>query len=173
MIGPFALVPMRRGGIPASGATNRKHLATGAPTLPGMDARSFDFWLGTWRCTWDGGEGTNTITRALDDHVILERFTAAGAEPFEGMSMSVFDPVQGWRQTWVDSNGSYWHFVGGHDEAGDLCFTTPGPVDADRHVKRMVFGGIAPDAFAWRWESSSDAVTWTPRWAIDYRRASP
>ena len=138
-----------------------------------MDAHSFDFWLGTWRCTWDGGEGTNTITRTLDDHVILERFTAAGAEPFEGMSMSVFDPAQGWRQTWVDSNGSYWHFVGGHDEAGDLCFTTPGPVDAERLVKRMVFSDITPDAFAWRWESSPDAVTWTQRWAIDYRRASP
>jgi len=54
-----------------------------------------------------------------------------------------------------------------------VCFTTPGPVDADRLVKRMVFGDITPDAFAWRWESSPDAVTWTQRWAIDYRRASP
>ena len=164
---------MRREGISASGATNRKHLAAGVHSLAEMDARSFDFWLGTWRCTWDGGEGTNTITRTLDEHVILERFTAAGAEAFEGMSVSVFDRAQGWRQTWVDSNGSYWHFVGGHDEAGDLCLTTPGPVDAERHVKRMVFGDITSDAFAWRWESSPDAVTWTQRWAIDYRRASP
>ena len=86
---------MRREGISASGATNRKHLAPWVPSLPEMDARSFDFWLGTWRCTWDGGEGTNTITRTLDDHVILERFTAAGTEPFEGMSVSVFDPRAG------------------------------------------------------------------------------
>ena len=60
-----------------------------------MDAHSLDFWLGSWRCTWDDGEGSNSITRMLDDAVVLERFEARGDEPFHGMSISVFDAEQG------------------------------------------------------------------------------
>jgi hypothetical protein len=128
-----------------------------------------DFWLGTWACTWDGGYGTNRVTRELGGHVIVERFEALSPEPFAGMSVSVFDAEAGWRQTWVDANGSYWHFVGA---AGDGTFTfgTPEPVDTDRAYKRMVFSDIREDRFHWRWESSADRAVWTERWAIDYRR---
>lgn len=136
-----------------------------------MDAGDFDFWLGSWRCTWDTGEGTNTITRELGGAVIWERFEAGGSEPFSGMSWSVFDARLGWRQTWVDSNASYWHFVGGLDDAGDRAFATPEPVDAEQVFKRMVFSDVSNDAFTWRWEASPDRVTWMPRWTIAYRRA--
>jgi hypothetical protein len=130
-----------------------------------------DFWLGRWTCTWDGGHGTNRVTRELGDRVVVERFAALAPETFAGMSVSVFDPVAGWRQTWVDENGSYWHFVG---EAGDGTFTfaTPEPVDAERAYKRMVFSDLEGDGFHWRWESSVDGAVWTERWAIDYRRAA-
>ena len=128
-----------------------------------------DFWLGSWTCAWDGGHGTNNVTRELGGRVIVERFEALAPEPFAGTSVSVFDADAGWRQTWVDTNGSYWHFVG---EAGDGTFTfgTPEPVDAERTYKRMVFSDLEYDRFHWRWESSADGVAWTERWAIDYRR---
>jgi hypothetical protein len=129
------------------------------------------FWLGSWDCTWDGGHGTNDVTLELDGHVIVERFRAVAPDPFDGMSVSVPDrDGTGWRQTWVDSSGSYWHLVGGRQPDGTFVFGTPEPVDADLLYKRMVFSDITADTLAWRWEASPDAVTWQQRWAITYRR---
>jgi hypothetical protein len=141
------------------------------PTLVDVGPDALDFWLGTWTATWRGGGGTNTITRELDDRVVVERFEAGPPDPWSGMSVSVHDATKDlWHQTWVDSNGSYWHFVGSRTEEGTI-FATPGPVDEDRLVKRMVFSDVEDDSFHWRWESSTDGTTWIERWAIDYRRA--
>src|SRR2546423_11863219 len=130
-----------------------------------------DFWVGSWRCTWDEGHGSNTISRALDDRVILERFEADAPEPFSGMSMSVLGADGVWRQTWVDSTGNYWHFEGGPLPDGTFVFATPGRVDADERFKRMVFSDISSEALSWRWEHSEDGEIWDERWAISYRRA--
>jgi len=138
-----------------------------------MGPDALDFWLGTWTATWRGGGGLNTVTRELNGVVVVERFEAGPPEPWSGMSVSVHDPsTDAWRQTWVDSNGSYWHFVGSRTPEG-IVFATPEPVDEDRRFKRMVFSAIERDAFHWRWESSSDASAWQERWAIVYRRAGP
>ena len=126
-----------------------------------MDAHALDFWLGEWDCLWDGGRGRNTITRDLEGRVVIERFESTGPDAFTGMSVSVFDPAEGWRQTWVDSNGS---------ADGSLVFATPAPVDADRVFKRMVFSNVTDDGFDWRWEASPDGDRWLERWAIRYRR---
>lgn len=135
-----------------------------------MEADDLDFWLGEWNCTWEGGSGRNTITREFGGAVVVERFEALEPEPWSGMSLSVFDPsTASWRQTWVDSNGSYWHFVGTL-VGGDLAFATPDPVDADVTFKRMVFSGVTPDRFDWRWERSTGGELWEPSWAIAYRR---
>jgi len=90
-----------------------------------MDAGALEFWIGAWHCSWSGGHGTNSITRELDDRVVVERFKAEGPEPF--MSISVFDERVGWRQTWVDSNGSYWHFEGSTLDDGSPCSRRPSP----------------------------------------------
>ena len=134
---------------------------------------ALDFWLGDWDAVWDGGAGRNSVRRELDGQVVVERFTTLGDEPFTGLSVSVEDPVSGgWRQTWVDSSGSYWAFVGGPEADGTFVFGTPEPVDADQVFKRMVFSAIGPDAFDWRWEFSPDGSVWTERWAIHYTRRS-
>jgi hypothetical protein len=54
-----------------------------------MEANALDFWLGTWACTWEGGQGTNTITREFDGRVVQERFEAIEPEAFSGLSVSV------------------------------------------------------------------------------------
>jgi hypothetical protein len=137
-----------------------------------MEADALDFWLGEWDCIWDGGSGTNEITRELGGAVVVERFEALEPDRWSGMSVSVFDPpTERWRQTWVDSNGSYWHFVGTLVD-GDPAFATPERVDADATFKRMVFSAVSSDGFDWRWERSSDGEAWEPRWAISYRRRS-
>ena len=137
-----------------------------------MGPDALDFWIGEWDVTWDGGSGINRITRELGGKVVVERFEPAPPETFTGMSVSVYDEHLGtWRQTWVDSDANYWAFVGSGD-AGDVSFSTPGPVDPEQLYKRMVFSDIEPDAFRWRWESSPDGLAWSERWAIGYRRRS-
>jgi hypothetical protein len=139
-------------------------------TNAGPDA--LDFWVGEWVCTWDGGRGTNRISKELDDHVVVERFECLEPERWIGMSVSVHHERQGWRQTWVDSTGNYWAFHGEPHPDGFSFFVSES--DDGREVeKRMVFSAIAADAFLWRWERSEDAGgTWEPLWTIDYHRAT-
>jgi hypothetical protein len=130
-----------------------------------------DFWLGEWEGTWDGGSAINVVTRDLDDQVVVERFEARPPERFAGTSVSVQDRRTGeWRQTWVDSTGSYWAFVGGPRDDGTFVLATPERVDEEQVYKRMVFSDIAADSFSWRWESSADGTAWDLRWAISYQR---
>lgn len=134
---------------------------------------ALDFWLGDWDAIWEGGAGINRVTRELGGKVIVERFEAGPPEPFEGLSVSVPDPTgSGWRQTWVDSNGSYWAFVGGPQNDGSFVFGTSERVDADQLFKRMVFHTITAHSFRWRWESSADGARWDEKWAISYQRQS-
>lgn len=39
-----------------------------------FDGTELDFWLGEWDVTWEGGHGTNRLSRILRDRVILEEF---------------------------------------------------------------------------------------------------
>jgi len=137
----------------------------------GMAIDDLSFWLGSWDCAWEGGHGSNDLSWELDGRVVVERFESFGPDPFTGMSVSVPDrDGDEWRQTWVDSTGNYWHFVGAAQPDGTFVFATPEPVDAEHLYKRMVFSEIGPDALHWRWEASGDGRTWEERWAIDYRR---
>jgi len=87
----------------------------GRPHRPSrMDAeRGFDFWLGTWDCAWDGGRGRNVVDRVCEGRVVRERFDAA-AHGLVGTSISVYDSAAArWVQTWMDSDGSWFHLTGG------------------------------------------------------------
>lgn len=130
----------------------------------------FDFWLGEWDCSFEGGHATNSIRRELGGHVVRERFQVDRPQVWSGESVSVFDQHrQRWQQTWVDESGAYWHFLGSL-VGGDPSFATAEPVDADEVYKRMVFSDITDDGFAWRWESSPDSEIWTVNWEIAYTR---
>ena len=138
---------------------------------PVSSATDFDFWIGSWDCAWEGGSGHNTITRELEGHVLVERFEANPPETLHGSSFTVFSPPLGrWQQTWVDDQGSYWHFLGG-PEGDDMILATIERENGRDIAKRMVFADIAPGGFDWRWERSEDGgVTWTQVWAIRYTR---
>lgn len=136
------------------------------------DATDFDFWLGEWRGEW--GEGltcVNRVSRSLDDRVILEEFRSDPPEPLLGMSVSVYDErLELWRQTWVDSEGSYIDLVGA--PAGDTAMTLEhaGTLDGEPAAYRMRFLDVTEAAFRWEWEVSRDGTAWEPRWTIAYRR---
>ena len=80
-------------------------------------ARQFDFFLGEWDCSWDDGErrhvATNSVYLDLDGKVVVESFDGRPSLDFQGLSFSVYDRSAGcWKQTWVDSEGSYLDFAG-------------------------------------------------------------
>jgi hypothetical protein len=134
-----------------------------------MDAeRGFDFWLGTWDCSWDGGHGRNVVDRICDGRVVRERFDAA-AHGLVGTSISVYDAAAAhWVQTWMDSDGSWFHLTGGtRERAMELLTTSP---DGDGYRKRMRFADITPASFRWTWARSRGG-DWEDLWEIDYLRS--
>ena len=136
------------------------------------DATSLDFWVGDWACTWEGGRGRNEVTKEMDGRVVVERFESLEPERWSGMSLSVFDEDQGWRQTWVDSTGNYWALHGSPHIEG-FSFSVTEEEDGSEVEKRMVFSNVEADTFDWRWERSEDGgETWTKLWSIDYRRST-
>lgn len=148
---------------------------TGPMASADFDGSELEFWLGEWTCTWDGGHGTNRLSRILADRVILEEFEEVptdGDEAMHGRSWSVFDPARRvWRQTWVDSQGGYLDLTG---DVADGCFAfvRAAPELGAGRQQRMVFRDVEATRFRWTWEASADdGATWVTRWEIDYRRA--
>jgi hypothetical protein len=131
------------------------------------ERRQFDFWLGTWDCSWDGGNGTNVVTAELDGIAILERFDGA---PLRGLSVSVYDETGGcWKQVWVDSTGGYLDFTGTFD-GGVMELRRESREDGVLVPYRMRWTEIAGDSLVWLWERQSRR-RWETRWRIDYARS--
>ena len=133
--------------------------------------RQFDFWVGEWDCTWEGGTGTNRVEKVLDGQVILENFDGTPSMPLRGMSVSTYSAEKkAWAQTWVDTNGSYLDFTGGWQ--GDrMVLSRDAVVEGQPAKQRMVWFNIMPDAFDWHWERSDDGgKTWKTLCAIRYTR---
>jgi hypothetical protein len=150
--------------------------ATATPVTLELDAaRQFDFWLGDWDCTWqrDGLEhvGTNSVYADLGGAVIVENFDGRPSLDFQGLSFSVYDRTAGcWKQTWVDSEGSYLDFTGGF-ENGVMELRRTGEADGVPALFRMRFEHIEPNSFDWSWQRSDDGGdTWAALWEIEYRR---
>jgi hypothetical protein len=129
----------------------------------------FDFWLGEWDCTWGAdGQGSNRVERILDGKIIQENFEG---DDLRGMSISAWDPERMlWRQTWVDSSGSYLDFTGGFRD-GRMVLTRDAIVHGEACQQRMVWYNLTEDEFDWNWERSDDGgITWDLKWQIKYRR---
>lgn len=142
--------------------------------MTALGADALDFWLGNWNVTWVGdGRGTNSIRRICDGMVIEESFDAADDDDvLVGRSLSVRDASDGrWRQTWVDSNGSYLDFVG-IDVDGRIGFQRETVVDGLPIIQRMVWLDVTTESLRWQWQRSADGGTpWSVVWEIHYQRA--
>ena len=131
----------------------------------------FDFWVGRWRGTWDGGAAVNEIEKLYGGRVILERFSSEQPDAFSGMSVSVLDEAAGcWKQTWVDNTGSYLDFVGGA-VGEEMHFTREASADGKDVLQRMRWTEIDGDCFEWFWERRDDGGEWETVWRISYVRS--
>lgn len=135
------------------------------------EAAQFDFWVGEWNAQWEGGQGTNTVTKILNGCVIHEDFKALGDAALHGLSNSVYNSnTRKWQQTWVDNNGGYLDFSG--EWLKDRMILSRS-VEKDGQIifQRMVWYNISKDAFDWNWEISKDTgKTWSVNWKINYKR---
>ena len=143
-----------------------------APACAGPEFRQLDFWVGEWNLTWDGGKGTNVVTREMDGCVIHEHFSSDASQQFlRGESVSSYQPKLGiWRQTWVDNQGGYIPLTGELKKDGTFVLTTTRLNEKQRQT-RMIFENIKPASFTWRWQSTADdGEAWKDEWVIAYAR---
>jgi hypothetical protein len=141
-----------------------------------LDAgRQFDFWLGEWDCSWNDDDhrhvATNSVYLDLGGKVVVENFDGRPSLDFQGLSFSVYDRnARCWKQTWVDSEGSYLDFTGSF-ENGVMELRRNGEVDGAAAIFRMRWENIERDSFDWSWQrSDDDGESWTSLWEIEYSR---
>ena len=138
-------------------------------------ARQFDFWLGEWDCSWDDDGcrhvATNSVYLDLDGKVVVENFDGRPSLDLQGLSFSVYDRnARCWKQTWVDSEGSYLDFAGSF-ENGVMELRRDGEVDGAPAIFRMRWENIERESLDWSWQrSDDDGETWTSLWEIEYSR---
>ncbi len=139
----------------------------------------FDFWVGTWKATFDEGSGvqhygTNIIDKILDGTVVRETFELNGGanKGFKGTSISVYQPqLKKWKQAWADNQGGYYDFEGEFLNNKRIFKTVIIERGEKRIQQRMVFYDIKQDSFTWDRELSTDGgQTWALNWRIFYER---
>ena len=131
----------------------------------------FDFWVGRWRGTWEGGTAVNEVEKLHDGRVIVERFAADAPGTLTGMSVSVLVEAEGrWKQTWVDNTGAYLDFTGGAVRE-EMHFTRDARIAARHVLQRMRWTLIEDDSFEWVWERLIEGGDWETVWHVSYVRA--
>jgi hypothetical protein len=123
--------------------------------------RQFDFWIGEWEVRDPSGQlvGTNSITRAYDGCLLVERWEGTGGSA--GTSQNFYHQGDGrWHQNWIDrrASGPLW-LAGGLDEKGAMVM-----MDADRSanpLNRITWTSNLDGSVRQHWEQSTDAGgTW-------------
>lgn len=158
-------------GSPPAGADPAEEAAPPPKPCSAPEARQFDFWIGEWDVTWQGGKATNTVRSILGGCVIEENFDGAADAKLVGQSYSVYNANTGmWQQTWVDNNGGYLDFVGEFQD-GKMTLWRDAERGGKKFKQRMVFSDITDDSLLWSWErSDDDGATWKPTWVLNYTR---
>ena len=158
----------------AMAASAQQTLASAKP-CSGPEFRTLDFWVGDWVAQDQNGQaiGTNRITRdEYGDCVITEHFRL-GDGSMIGHSVSIYRPgLKQWRQTWVDSQNSFFDLVGGPVSGSDHVFVFENKRVTDAQpFQRMIWEDVKPDSFTWRWQSRARAnQPWADSWVILYKR---
>lgn len=135
------------------------------------EANQFDFWVGKWQAEWEGGKGTNDISKILNGCVVFEQFDATPSSPLIGRSYTVYSSRTGqWQQTWVDNSGGYLDFTGSWQDE-KMILSRSFEIKGKKVMQRMVWYNISEKEFDWNWErSDDDGKTWKANWKIHYTR---
>ena len=134
----------------------------------------FDFWVGRWTVTPTGKD--KVVAESLIEKVYgcgLRENWMPRTPNSDGGSLSIYVPAQkGWRQTWIDAQGSYTDYHGGWDgHAMVLTADQVGP-DGKPRLARMIYTVAADGSVRQAGSASRDGGrTWTATYDFTYRRA--
>ncbi len=129
---------------------------------------TLDFWVGKWSVSWEGGSGTNEITKEYHGCVIRENFKGSN---LKGMSISSYVPATDtWRQIWVDEENGFLDLKGKKSGENYIFHTTPNSSKPNIQLQ-MVFANITENSFLWTWQRTDDhGENWQNLWQINYKR---
>jgi len=132
------------------------------PDCTGPEHRQFDFWVGDWEVTAQGGvAGTNLITLRDDGCVLHEHWK--GSAGGTGESWNFYDRSTGlWHQIWIDGTGGVLRFAGRYAD-GRLALTGESQApDGSPVLHKLTFFNNTTDATVKQvWEQSRDGgSTW-------------
>jgi hypothetical protein len=134
-----------------------------------MEARAFDFWVGSWKVSGPAGRqiGENRIEKLLDGCVLLENWKDAQGR--EGKSWNYWhDPSKTWKQFWVDAAGRVTEYVVSVTATG-IRFEAEDP----GLVRTMTFTRRDDGSVEQKIEVSKDGrKTWSTGFVGIYRRAT-
>lgn len=135
------------------------------------ERRQFDFWVGEWNVEGPAGTppATSSIQLIENRCVVAENFTLGS---YNGRSFSFYDPVSDkWRQTYVDTNGSSYSFVGAYRE-GAMRFEGEVHRNNGKTARvRMTLFNLGPAQVRQLGEVSNDGgQTWQVGFDFMYRR---
>jgi hypothetical protein len=159
---------------------------------PADGRRDFDFLLGAWRVAnrrrprpLDAGDGaweefaTDAVVRPVLDGLgntdTIRGSRGPGGRPFEGLTLRLFDPVDGLWRIWWTSTRRPGHLdppMTGGFTAGHGVFLGDDRVDGV--PVRVRFDWYDLDDFAARWEqafSVDGGRAWVLNWTMDFRRS--
>ena len=147
-----------------------------APGCASPQSRQFDFWVGRWRVS-----PSDHPDRQVAESLIEKLYRGCGVRenwmPLKGGaggSLSAYVRAdQGWRQTWVDSDGAFVEFKGGwNGKAMVLTGVWPQP-GHPTELTRMTYTRGAHGSVRQLGQVSDDGGrTWGPSFDFTYRRAT-
>ena len=149
--------------------TSQCYAQQNVPTCDSDNHDDLDFWVGKWNVAWEGGSGTNEITKEYKGCVIRENFQGSN---LLGMSISTYLPAdKSWHQTWMDEQNGYLDLTGFYQGNNYIFHTTPNSDTPDTQLQ-MVFSNIQKDSFTWTWMGTRNGgKNWNTLWQISYTRA--
>lgn len=133
------------------------------------ESKQFDFWIGDWDLTFDGGgKAKNRISKILDECVVLEEYTGGG---LVGKSFSTFDPqAKQWRHTWIDNTARHVDFAGEFQQ-GRMVVTRDASGPRGAFKQRLIWSDIQRDSLKWTIERSDDSgKSWKVVFSASYQR---
>jgi hypothetical protein len=154
----------------------------------------FDFLLGTWEVrnrrrprpldpaddTWEEFSTAAVVRPVLSGLGNTDTITGSPGPdglPFEGLTLRLFDPVDGlWRIWWASTRrpGHLDAPLTGSFTDGTGVFSGDDEVDGVPVRLRFEWTAPAPDAARWEQAFSLDGgETWSLNWVMRFRRAAP
>lgn len=137
----------------------------------------FDFWLGEWEVYDLKGNvaGHSKITKILDNCVVLEEWTSAGAQQglvFSGKSYNSYNAAsKQWQQNWVDNTGGSNEYLTGKYENNAMHFVSrPFMSNGKLSIRKLTFFKLESGKVRQFGEiSTDDGKTWTTEYDLEYR----